>query len=160
MDTISHNGEKLVKASDIARELGYTSDYVGQLCRAEKINAKLVGRSWYVSENSLRAHKEGRYRKTTEKSKAEIRRTLVQQESHTTQQHASGAHHIRVAYESDETDLFPRVQERNTVRLETQEAPDRGEKVRVKVAEKAYTIAPAEKPNLKFKGTIAVSSGV
>ncbi len=36
---------------------GYTSDYIGQLCRAKKIDAKVVGRGWYVSEKDLVEHK-------------------------------------------------------------------------------------------------------
>ncbi len=42
------------RASDIS---GYSSDYIGQLCRAEKIDCRMVGRSWYVTEESLLSHK-------------------------------------------------------------------------------------------------------
>ncbi len=69
MNSISINNENYVKATDIARELGYTADYVGQLCRAGKVQAELVGRSWYVSEESIRAHKKNRYRSTKTASK-------------------------------------------------------------------------------------------
>lgn len=36
----------------------YTSDYIGQLCRAGKVEATRIGRAWYVSENSIINHKE------------------------------------------------------------------------------------------------------
>lgn len=65
MNTISIGGKKYVKATDIARELGYTRDYVGQLCRGKKVDSHLVGRSWYVSENSIREYRQTRYKTNT-----------------------------------------------------------------------------------------------
>lgn len=77
MEHISVNGEKYVKASSIARELGYTADYVGQLARSGKIDAQLVGRSWYVNERSIREHKRDRYRSTAAKSREALRESLA-----------------------------------------------------------------------------------
>ena len=51
------DGKKFISARRAAENFGYTSDYVGQLCRAKKINARLVGRSWYVLEKDLIDHK-------------------------------------------------------------------------------------------------------
>ena len=42
MKELAIDGKKYVKASAIAKDLGYTSDYVGQLCRGGKIDAQLV----------------------------------------------------------------------------------------------------------------------
>ena len=61
MKKVTIDGEVYTKASVLAKEFGYTSDYVGQLCRAEKVDAKLVGRSWYVNGYSLSKHKDSRY---------------------------------------------------------------------------------------------------
>ena len=36
---------------------GYTQDYIGQLCRGEKIDARRIGRTWYVCEKSILEHK-------------------------------------------------------------------------------------------------------
>ncbi|KKT75025.1 MAG: hypothetical protein UW71_C0009G0015, partial [Parcubacteria group bacterium GW2011_GWB1_44_7] len=36
---------------------GYTQDYVGQLCRSEKVDARRIGRTWYVCEKSILEHK-------------------------------------------------------------------------------------------------------
>ncbi|MBU6390407.1 hypothetical protein KGQ31_02570, partial [Patescibacteria group bacterium] len=47
------NGKKFISARQAARLTGYASDYVGQLCRAGKVDSKMVGRSWYVSEESI-----------------------------------------------------------------------------------------------------------
>jgi len=57
MNSIILDGVTYVKAKDIAKKYHYTTDYVGQLCRSGKINCHLVGRSWYVSEDSLNVHK-------------------------------------------------------------------------------------------------------
>lgn len=126
MDRISSNGETYVKANAIARELGYTADYVGQLCRAGKVDAQLVGRSWYVNERSIREHKQNRYRSTATKSKEEIRRAVqtVGSASKPVQQ---------FAYESDDTDLLPRTRERSgvTPMVTASEVPVASEDTRV-----------------------------
>lgn len=61
MDLVTHNGITYKKASAVAKEFKYTTDYIGQLCRAKKIDARLVGRAWYVNPESLTGHKKGRY---------------------------------------------------------------------------------------------------
>ena len=53
MDVITHNGVSYKKATAVAKEFGYTTDYIGQLCRAKKIDARLVGRAWYVNVADL-----------------------------------------------------------------------------------------------------------
>jgi hypothetical protein len=53
-------GDKLYISSKRAAEItGYAKDYVGQLCREGRVEATLVGRSWYVLEDSIRAHRFG-----------------------------------------------------------------------------------------------------
>lgn len=61
MQTVSVNGDVYTKASVLAKRFGYTADYIGQLCRANKVDAQLIGRSWYVNEFSLQNHKDSRY---------------------------------------------------------------------------------------------------
>lgn len=61
METISHNGTVFTKATVLAKKYRYTTDYIGQLCRAGKVESKLIGRAWFVSEDSLLSHKSGRY---------------------------------------------------------------------------------------------------
>lgn len=53
-------GDKIYISSKRAAEItGYAKDYVGQLCREGRVEATLVGRSWYVLETSIRAHRFG-----------------------------------------------------------------------------------------------------
>jgi len=65
MDTVLIDGVTYTKASVIAKKHKYTPDYIGQLARANKIDAQLVGRSWYVAEGSLLEHKSGRYKESS-----------------------------------------------------------------------------------------------
>jgi hypothetical protein len=61
MKEITINGVEYKPATALAKEFKYTTDYIGQLCRAKKVDAQLIGRSWYVNPLSLKNHKKGRY---------------------------------------------------------------------------------------------------
>jgi len=50
-------GKKFITSKKAALLFGYTQDYIGQLCRGEKIDARRIGRTWYVSEKSILEHK-------------------------------------------------------------------------------------------------------
>lgn len=49
--------KKYISAGKAARAFGYTSDYIGQLCRAGKLECVMLGRGWFVTEDSLSPHK-------------------------------------------------------------------------------------------------------
>ena len=59
MDEMILNGKNHVSSKRAAEITGYAKDYIGQLCREGRIEARLVGRSWYVDEESLRRHRFG-----------------------------------------------------------------------------------------------------
>ncbi|MSR87944.1 MAG: hypothetical protein EXS69_02155, partial [Candidatus Zambryskibacteria bacterium] len=59
---IFKDGEEYISASRAAEKVGYSSDYIGQLCRAKKIPGQLVGRTWYIDLNSLVEHKKNKSR--------------------------------------------------------------------------------------------------
>ncbi len=50
-------GKKYISASRASKIIGYNSDYIGQLCRKGLLDCRRIGRSWFVSEESLQAHK-------------------------------------------------------------------------------------------------------
>src|SRR3989304_2389666 len=54
---IFSEGKEYISASRAAEKIGYTSDYIGQLCRAKKIPAKLISRTWYVDFSLLLDYK-------------------------------------------------------------------------------------------------------
>lgn len=111
MEEISFKGENYVKASVLADKYGYTSDYVGQLCRSEQVKATLVGRSWYVNEESLLEHRKGRYRSTLAKSKEMVRKYA---EERTQSLKPTNVQRV-VRYEDDDRDLFPILSQRSNI---------------------------------------------
>ncbi len=77
--SLSFDGKTYISVSRASKKFGYTADYVGQLCRAGKIDARMIGRTWYVEWESIKNHKKTkkhRIRRTAE----EIRREREQQE--------------------------------------------------------------------------------
>ncbi|MES2226078.1 MAG: hypothetical protein V4480_04715 [Patescibacteria group bacterium] len=59
MDEITIGDKTYISSKRAAEITGYAKDYVGQLCREGHIDAKMVGRGWYVYEPSIRAHRFG-----------------------------------------------------------------------------------------------------
>lgn len=57
METLVHDGVTYVKVTTLAKKYKYTTDYIGQLCRAGKVECQLVGRAWFAEEASLLSHK-------------------------------------------------------------------------------------------------------
>ena len=68
MDTVVLDGVEYITAASAAKKFKYTSDYVGQLCRAKKIDARLVGRAWFVNPTSLVAYKQNVHNEVTSTS--------------------------------------------------------------------------------------------
>ena len=62
MEAVIFDGKEYVKASVVAERFSYTQDYLGQLCRGKKVDARLVGRAWYINLDSLTGHKKTRYK--------------------------------------------------------------------------------------------------
>ncbi|MDR3546805.1 MAG: hypothetical protein P4M11_00780 [Candidatus Pacebacteria bacterium] len=59
MDEITLDEKTYVSSKRAAQITGYAKDYVGQLCREGRVEARLVGRNWYVLEASVREHRFG-----------------------------------------------------------------------------------------------------
>ena len=51
------DNKKYITVKDAARLTAYSKDYVGQLCRHNKVDSRRVGHTWYVGEESLLAYK-------------------------------------------------------------------------------------------------------
>lgn len=125
MDKVLVDGTTYVKSSLLAKKFRYTSDYLGQLCRSGKVDCQLVGRSWYINEDSLLAHKDSRYKemrideKTLENSNFHnstdsnlaVRPRLSKTTIKSVQTHFSSNRsnhiHINSKYFSDDSDLLP-----------------------------------------------------
>ncbi len=61
MDELQISGRRYISSRRLAKENGYTADYLGQLIRGGKISGQKVGRAWYVDAESFEAYlgKEG-----------------------------------------------------------------------------------------------------
>jgi hypothetical protein len=66
-DSIILEGKIYISASRAAKIINYTQDYIGQLCRSGKLDCKMIGRSWFVTESSLLEHRESTIDSTEEK---------------------------------------------------------------------------------------------
>lgn len=49
-------GKKFISSKEASALSGYSRDYIGQLVRDNRLEAKMVGRLWYVSSDSLEKH--------------------------------------------------------------------------------------------------------
>ncbi len=56
MDEIIVNQIKYISSKRASAATGYAKDYVGQLVRQGKVDARKVGRSWYVNEVQILQH--------------------------------------------------------------------------------------------------------
>lgn len=127
MDTIVFDGIEYVKASVAAKQFRYTSDYIGQLCRSGKIDARLVGRTWFVSIDSInkyRAVKKNKL-KVVAKNKPEIAieiktvrkmvppvLTAKAAQVLSYENNASRTKKLHVSYDLDEESLLPNLTKR------------------------------------------------
>jgi hypothetical protein len=60
MDELTIGDKIYISSKKAATVTGYAKDYVGQLCREGRVEATLVGRSWYVLESSIHEHRFGK----------------------------------------------------------------------------------------------------
>ena len=186
MQTISIGGRTYTKATDIARELGYTADYVGQLCRAGKVDAELVGRSWYVNETSLKNHKKTRYKKQDNVTKKHSDSGTTKRKIHTTDKDKKGFYHVAIKkgsdsistrqnvrfsrsyfsdtqkqheYYEDDSELIPITQKRQ---LDTSRQTDtftNAKKVKIKARDEVYDFDPVipESKEINFSSKLKIS---
>jgi hypothetical protein len=58
-DYFEIEGVRYIPTRRAAEITGYAKDYIGQLSRMGKVNAMLVGRNWFVDEQSIISHQKG-----------------------------------------------------------------------------------------------------
>lgn len=172
MDIVSVDGVNYEKASSLAKDFKYTSDYIGQLCRARKVDAQLVGRTWYVNRVSLEAHRKTRYSKIEDnlsektfeykvkinKSRIDVEPTLSKKTKRLLDKNKNFAKRIDwkpVKYEYDSSDLIPSlVTDSRKINIDLAEA----NKVLVKKVSKNSTLVPEDLPIVSLSGDLNVVS--
>lgn len=169
MDTVLFDGKEYVKAAIIAKRFKYTPDYVGQLCRADKVDARLVGRAWYVTLESIQQHRKGKYKKESSVEPKKIEGTnnnylsrvrvepiLNKKVVKLLKQTDTGLKQVPVRYEPDDFSLLPKVAKK-AVYQKLPVLPAEAEKVKVKKGTKKDAIfRPEPIPRVLLSGALSV----
>src|SRR3989344_7520593 len=103
------NGKKYISARRAALKTGYTSDYVGQLCRSKKVDAKLVGRGWYVLEKDIFSHKNSKNHFDFDKKKNLSLVKLIEPQRSNNVKSKTYTKFGKVTYLKDDLSLFPNI---------------------------------------------------
>lgn len=176
MESVVFDGKEYVKAAVLAERFQYTQDYLGQLCRAKKVDARLVGRAWYLNLDSLNTHRKARYKSleksTTEASKQDatntqhfltridvepvLKKKTVKILKNTK---AGDLNEYSVKYEKDDYSLIPRVSP-EAVSKPIPVLPAEAEEVTVKNVKdsvRVTTFKAEPLPEVYLKGTLKVA---
>lgn len=180
MNTVQFDNIEYTKASDVARQFGYTADYIGQLCRARKVNARLIGRTWFVHVPSLEEHRQTKYSTiknvaTSSKegkskpetietpdipSKKYLRRVpapeakikkIIQRTDE-----AGSLRHLTLSYEPDDNSLIPKVAQNPKVTLLKVAIADAERLPVSSVVNKSIGLAPTALPDVALSGVLTV----
>ncbi len=112
------NGKAYVSSVRASQLTGYTTDYIGQLCRANRADCRLVGRTWYVEQTSLCGRKvQKRISENSPKGMTiEIRRkgTYTDRQKYLVEELSRRSSYIpkneeQIVFEYDDAPLFPAV---------------------------------------------------
>lgn len=106
MEVLVLDGKNYVKASKAARDLGYTTDYVGQLCRSGQVDAHLIGRTWYVDQEQLGSHRVEKKRMSRTKAREQAK-ALIQLTRARNAVSQTASRNIPISYENDAAPLIP-----------------------------------------------------
>jgi hypothetical protein len=109
MEVLTLNGKQYVKASKAAKDLGYASDYVGQLCRSGTVDAHLVGRTWYVNPDTLGAHRIEKRRNARTKAREYAKKAIQESRDMSVKTSTNTYRNIAIRYQGDGSDLVPPV---------------------------------------------------
>lgn len=108
MEVLVLDGKSYVKASKAARDLGYATDYVGQLCRTGQVDAHLIGRTWYVDREQLGTHRVEKKRMSRTKAREQAKKLIIAQRgTSVSMKGEKTARNIAISYEGDESPLIP-----------------------------------------------------
>jgi hypothetical protein len=113
MEVLVLDGKQYVKASKAARELGYATDYVGQLCRSGQVDAHLIGRTWYVNQDELGTHRVEKKRMSRVKAREQVKKSIEEHRVKIKSETEKTNKHIDIQYERDTSALIPETRKLN-----------------------------------------------
>lgn len=177
MDTVVLDGVQYVKASVLAKKFRYTADYVGQLCRAKKIDARLVGRTWFVNPESVQSYRLNKRKATSKvattdstvpnKTKPSRKAVLPVVQNKTAKSTTNIAievdgvstRKLAVAYEPDDETLIPnlikkKVGPAKTIRIEQANA----KKIKVAGKKTKFSFQAGELPEVSLSGKLRITT--
>jgi hypothetical protein len=180
MDTVMFDGVEYVKAAVVAKQFRYTADYIGQLCRGKKIDARLVGRTWFVNLDSLKEHKLSRHQnKPTEESSNTGVKDASKNDTRTSRKHEiaprvktatlkqtkqssvdeQSQRHLKVSYEPDDENLIPNLRTKQvrapqTIRIEHVDA----QRLHITGKKDETFFQAGELPEVSLSGKLEVTS--
>ncbi|MBI4086489.1 hypothetical protein HY416_00705 [Candidatus Kaiserbacteria bacterium] len=157
MDTVTLDGKIYIKAVKAADGVGYAPDYVGQLCRKGLLDAIILGKTWYVSEESLLAHKNSQSRTNAGITKRDVEKqkdALVSQQAVEYTPVSSGVDHRKrfgdtdVRYTRDTDELLPAVIGKSEMVMSDFEAypSEEDEMENLSTPEVSQEVSPQEEP--------------
>ena len=120
-DALVFSGKKYISSKRASEVSGYTKDYIGQLCRGKKIDSRLVGRNWYVSEAALAEHhrESGRRNKKEMQLKRSGAKKRLLEQIDSVKVTTSLSQKARASYEREEAPLIPTITKIDRVRHES-----------------------------------------
>ena len=107
MEVLVLDGKNYVKASKAARDLGYATDYVGQLCRSGQVDSHLIGRTWYVNQDDLGTHRVEKKRMSRTKAREQAKKLIEEYRSGAAKSQNNYTN-IAIQYEHDSAELIPK----------------------------------------------------
>lgn len=171
MESVIFDGKEYTKASVLAEKFRYTADYLGQLCRGKKVDARLVGRAWYINLDSLLVHRDARYKTSELKNSSEITEKkaihnylsridvepIIRRKTIRIVMNNKGAvTELPVKYEGDDQALIPRVQ-KNALSVSLPIRPADSERLKVhKNGSQSTNFAPEPLPEVSLSGKLVI----
>lgn len=80
MDELIFAGNKYISSKRAGKLTGYTTDYIGQMCRGNKIDCRLIGRNWYINEDVINNQKKSFKKEQLGENKKEIQYSKIKLE--------------------------------------------------------------------------------
>jgi len=168
MDVVTFDGQSYVKATLLAKRYRYSTDYLGQLARAKKIDARVVGRAWYINEDTLLEHKRGKYKTHSDEISSKkasnnyVSRVAVEPYLKTkTARLVLGVdgnkNNTQISYQEDSASLMPKVAKTSQTAKRLAVAIADAETVKItSESKKATSFAPEPLPEVFLKGALEI----
>jgi hypothetical protein len=173
VEKISFGNREYVKASQAAKRFKYTQDYVGQLCRGKKVDARLVGRVWYVNLESIT-----QYRKTKHETQKKAAKDTTAPKSKTTKsavesvvrpktarklqeafpkEAKQAVRHVAATYSRDKTSIIPVLGSRDVIQSTEKATPKEKRSIIIKVrpnTKKSTRYVTEKVPDISLSGKL------